>query len=182
MATPYAGADTFPATIDVLDDGDAASASGIGAAAFEALADRTEYLKTRLEMFAGLGGLWSDTGTALIVTSTAPTANYTKVSEVTMASLLPGDHLDVDAGVHVACAGDSRIALGIDVGGVFTIWGETVRRWIGSTSGAKPFHSSTIAIPGVTGTLKVCLFVKADGANDAEAYGPGTLRVRVVRQ
>lgn len=38
----YAGsAATYPSTITVLDDGDTADAAGIGAASFEALADRT---------------------------------------------------------------------------------------------------------------------------------------------
>lgn len=183
MSTLYAGANTFPATIAVLDDGDAADAAGIGAASFEGLADRTKYLKARHDMYASNGGLWTNDGSSNpIATSTAPTAVYTKVAEVTMVNLTASDQLDVDADIHVSGtnSGDAVVALGTDVGGVFTIWDETIRNLEQTTYGV-PVHTGTIATPGATGTLKVCLFVKADGADDVSADGPGVLRVRVVR-
>jgi hypothetical protein len=48
MSAPYAGADSFPATIPVLDDADPPAAS-TWAPAYEGLADRTTYLKARTD-------------------------------------------------------------------------------------------------------------------------------------
>jgi hypothetical protein len=183
MSTLYAGADTYPTDIAVLDDGDDASAAGIGAAAFEGLADRTTYLKARLTKFVSGYGFWSDDGSANpIATSVSPAAVYTKVSEVTMTGLVPADLLDIDADIHVAgtAGGDAIVALGTDVGGVYTIWDETIRFLEQSVYGV-PVRTGTVALSGVTGSLKICLFVKADGADDVNASGPGMLRIRVLR-
>jgi hypothetical protein len=47
MGTPYAGADSFPGTVTVLDDGDPPEAA-TWAPALEGLADRTKYLLNRM--------------------------------------------------------------------------------------------------------------------------------------
>jgi hypothetical protein len=89
MSSTYAGANTFPATITVLDDGDAANAASV-APALEGLADRTAYLQTRtgsrrVVAAGGVSGQAADTG------YTGTSYTFVSNSSVNLGTLAAGD-------------------------------------------------------------------------------------------
>lgn len=155
MPTPYAGTNTFPATVDVVDDGDAASASGIAAPALEGLADRTIFLRDRDRV------VWADGRFSTVDSATNSTSFSGDLTNYgfDLGALEVGDVITFHAIVGHKIANVAALSL-------VTI---TILDVVGATSnhgnfGASTGSTTTVVAPPIFYTFKVVT------AGDHEVY------------
>jgi hypothetical protein len=187
MSSTYNGvAAQAPKTVTIVDDGDAAAiVSGMGSA-IESCLDRSAIMT--------VAHGYQTLSDALLFAATAPSSDWTTDSGLGFtlpAGMLATDIIEVECDFEGASAGanDAWFAIGFKASTDANnqMWATSTRKVTATATRTRLTICSSRDCSGLgTGislaALRVSVFAQPQGSDDAQIYGPGTFRYRVIRK